>query len=91
MRGPGWPFSVPAASMSRTRTLRGSVQPSGADMLNKQRIEAVDYEISLIDAELKALPMSCAYYRCVIDEFLDWRLEQMSKRKMLETGVVPNG
>jgi hypothetical protein len=58
-------------------------------MLNRQRINAVEYEIKLIDEELVAL--AADGYMADVDRKLDERLEQQLRRERLRRGEPANG
>jgi hypothetical protein len=58
-------------------------------MLNRQRIHAVEYEISLIDEEIVAL--AAEGYMVDVNRKLDERLFQQVRRERLRRGEVPNG
>jgi hypothetical protein len=58
-------------------------------MLNKQRLNAVEYEISLIDQEI--VELAADGYMIDINRKLDERLAQQARREALRRGDVPNG
>ena len=58
-------------------------------MLNHQRLNAVEYEISLIDDEIVAL--AADGYMIDVNRKLDERLLQQIRRDALRRGDVPNG
>jgi hypothetical protein len=58
-------------------------------MLNQQRINAVEYEMSLIDEEITQLYADG--YRADADRLLDRRVELQQRRWALSIGLAPNG
>jgi hypothetical protein len=58
-------------------------------MLNKQRINAVEYEMSLIDEEITLLFAEGQRADC--DQLLDRRVELQQKKWALSIGLAPNG
>jgi len=58
-------------------------------MLNRQRLNAVEYEIDLIDREI--VELFADGYMPDVDRRLDDRLAQQRRREQLERGEVPNG
>jgi hypothetical protein len=58
-------------------------------MLNRQRLNAVEYEIDLIDREI--VELFADGYMPDVDRRLDARLAQQRRREQLERGEVPNG
>jgi hypothetical protein len=58
-------------------------------MLNQQRLNAVEYEIDLIDQEITEL--FAAGYMVDVDQRLDDRHAQQRRRDQLQRGEVPNG
>ena len=58
-------------------------------MLNKQRLNAVEFEIHLIDQEIAEL--FAAGYMVDVDRRLDDRCAQQLRRDRLLRGEVPNG
>jgi hypothetical protein len=58
-------------------------------MVNRQRLNAVEYEIDLIDDEIVAL--FADGYMVDVDRRLDDRLAQQRRRDQLRRGEVPNG
>jgi hypothetical protein len=58
-------------------------------MLNRQRLNAVEYEIDLIDREI--VELFADGYMPDVDRRLDARLAQQRRRQQLERGEVPNG
>jgi hypothetical protein len=58
-------------------------------MLNQQRINAVEYEMSLIDEEIAQLYANG--YRADADRLLDRRVELQQRRWALSIGLAPNG
>jgi hypothetical protein len=58
-------------------------------MLNRQRLNAVEYEISLIDEAI--VDLFADGYMLDVDRRLDDRLAQQHRRDQLQRGEVPNG
>jgi hypothetical protein len=58
-------------------------------MLNQQRLNAVEYEIDLIDQEITEL--FAAGYMVDVDQRLVDRHAQQRRRDQLQRGEVPNG
>ena len=58
-------------------------------MLNRQRLNAVEYEITLIDEEI--VELFADGYMADVDRRLDDRLAQQRRRELLQRGEVPNG
>jgi hypothetical protein len=58
-------------------------------MLNRQRLNAVEYEINLIDQEI--VELSAAGYMVEVDRRLDDRRGQQVLRDRLQRGELPNG
>jgi hypothetical protein len=58
-------------------------------MLNQQRLNAVEYEIHVIDHEI--VELFAAGYMIDIDRRLDDRHAQQLLRERLQRGEVPNG
>jgi hypothetical protein len=58
-------------------------------MLNRQRVNAVEYEINLIDQEI--VELFAAGYMVDVDRRLDDRRAQQLLRDRLQRGEVPNG
>ena len=58
-------------------------------MLNRQRINAVEFEISVIDRDIAEL--FAAGYMVDVDRRLDDRRAQQLLRDRLERGDLPNG
>lgn len=58
-------------------------------MLNQQRINAVEYEMSLIDEEIARLYAKGD--RAEADRLLDRRAELQQQRWALSIGLAPNG
>jgi hypothetical protein len=58
-------------------------------MLNQQRINAVEYEITVIDQDIVALV--AAGYMVDVDRRLEDRHAQQLRRDRLQRGEVPNG
>jgi hypothetical protein len=58
-------------------------------MLNRQRLNAVEYEINLIDQEI--VELSAAGYMVEVDRRLDDRRAQQVFRDRLQRGELPNG
>jgi hypothetical protein len=58
-------------------------------MLNRQRMNAVEYEIGLIDEQI--LELAAEGYMIDVDSKLEERREQQLRRGRLERAEVPNG
>jgi hypothetical protein len=58
-------------------------------MLNRQRLNAVEYEINLIDQEI--VELSAAGYMVEVDRRLDDRRGHQVLRDRLQRGELPNG
>ena len=58
-------------------------------MLNRQRINAVEYEITVIDQEI--VELFADGYMVDVDRRLDDRRAQQLLRDRLQRGEVPNG
>ncbi len=58
-------------------------------MLNRQRINAVEYEMSLIDEEIAQL--FAGGHRADCDQLLDRRVELQQLKWALSIGLAPNG
>jgi hypothetical protein len=58
-------------------------------MLNLQRLNAVEYEIDVIDQEI--VELFAAGYMIDVDRRLDDRHAQQLRRDRLQRGEVPNG
>lgn len=58
-------------------------------MLNRQRLNAVEYEISLIDEAI--VDLFADGYMVDVNRRLDDRLAQQHRRDQLQRGEVPNG
>jgi hypothetical protein len=58
-------------------------------MLNQQRLNAVEYEIDLIDQDI--VELFAAGYMVDVDRRLDDRRAQQLRRDRLQRGEVPNG
>ena len=58
-------------------------------MLNRQRLNAVEYEIDLIDREI--VDLFADGYMVEVDRRLDDRLAQQRRRDQLQRGEVPGG
>ena len=58
-------------------------------MLNRQRLNAVAFEIAMIDQAI--LELAAAGYMVDVDHLLDERLVQQARRDALLRGDVPNG
>ena len=58
-------------------------------MLNRQRINAVEFEISVIDRDI--VELFAAGYMVDVDRRLDDRRAQQLLRDRLERGDLPNG
>jgi hypothetical protein len=58
-------------------------------MLNQQQLNAVEYEIHLIDQEI--VELFAAGYMVDVDRRLDDRRAQQLLRDRLQRGEVPNG
>jgi hypothetical protein len=58
-------------------------------MLNRQRLNAVEYEIHLIDREI--VELFARGYMVDVDRRLDDRRAQQLRRDRLQRGDVPNG
>jgi len=58
-------------------------------MLNRQRINAVEYEMSLIDEEIAQLFADGQRDDC--DQLLDRRVELQQRKWALSIGLAPNG
>jgi hypothetical protein len=58
-------------------------------MINRQRINAVEFEISMIDRDI--VELFAAGYMVDVDRRLDDRRAQQLLRDRLERGDLPNG
>jgi len=58
-------------------------------MLNRQRLNAVEYEITVIDQEI--VELFAAGYMIDVDRRLDDRHAQQVRRDQLRHGELPNG
>jgi hypothetical protein len=58
-------------------------------MLNRQRLNAVEYEISLVDDAI--VDLFADGYMVDVNRRLDDRLAQQHRRDQLQRGEVPNG
>jgi hypothetical protein len=58
-------------------------------MLNRQRLNAVEHQLSLIDQEI--VELAADGYLVDVDRKLDERREQQRRRDALHRGEVPNG
>ena len=58
-------------------------------MLNRQRLNAVEHQLSLIDQEI--VELAADGYMVDVDRKLDERREQQLRRDALHRGELPNG
>ena len=58
-------------------------------MLNQSRINAVEYEMTLVDAEISKLYE--LGYQIDVDRLLDRRVELQQRKWALSVGLIPNG
>jgi hypothetical protein len=58
-------------------------------MLNRQRINALEHELRLIDREI--VDLAADGYMVDVNRMLDARLLQQARRDALRRGLVPNG